>query len=344
MYFIQKSTSLENSSKVKTFFVILFILILSKSQQLYAQEKISISKQEYLMGSVFQFTVVAVDTLSAHKYIELAKNEVIRIENLISEWQPHTEVSRVNQNAGLQAVKVSKEVFDLTYRAINYSKLSDGAFDISTASMDHIWKFDGSMDALPDITSIQKSIKNVNYKNIILDSINSTIFLKNKGMKIGFGSIGKAYAADRCRSLLQELKVEGGIINASGDITTWGTQENGKPWVLGIYNPFKKNKIGKTLKINQSAITTSGSYEKYVEFNGLRYSHIIDPKTGYPSTGLTSVSIYGPSAEFANALSTAIMVLGLKKGIQITKGYPLYNYFIITDKGIVLSSTSKIKS
>jgi thiamine biosynthesis lipoprotein len=302
----------------------------------FAQSDVLIERDTILMGSKFQITVVVPDSATGNQQIDLAITEIVRIENLISEWRPHTQVSEVNRNAGLQPVKVDKELFDLTKRAIDYSKMSNGAFDISTAALDKVWFFDGTMTEKPSEESIQQSIQHVGYQSIILDSIHSTIYLSKKGMKIGFGSIGKGYAADKGRELLQSLGVKGGIVNASGDIATWGTQANGKPWRIGINNPFKRHGIAKVLKLKESALATSGSYEKYAEIDGVRYSHIINPKTGYPSTGLTSVTIYGSSAEYANALSTSIMVLGEKEGKRLVKQYPQYKFLFITDKGKIV--------
>lgn len=312
------------------------LLMLLSCFPLHAQNKITIERPVILMGSKFLITIVAEDSIQGNKLVDMAIAEVVRIENLISEWQPHTQISQVNLNAGIKPVKVDKEVFDLTKRAIAYSKMTEGAFDISTAAMDRIWQFDGSMDTLPSPLAIKKSIENVNYKDILLDSIHSTIYLKKKGMKIGFGSIGKGYAADKGRELMQKNMVQAGIIDASGDIATWGTQPNHKPWLIGIQNPFRRNKIIKILKLKEAAVATSGSYEKYAEIDGIRYSHIINPKTGYPATGLTSVTICGPSAEFANALSTSIMVLGEKEGLKLMKKYPDYRFLLITDQGKVM--------
>lgn len=182
-----------------------------------------------LMGSRFQITLVDKDSISAERNIDKAVAEITRIENLISEWRPETQISQVNQNAGIKPIKVDKEVFDLTKKGIYFSKLTDGAFDISIVAMDKIWKFDDSMDELPSEQAIKESVRNVGYRNIILDSTNSTIFLKNPGMKIGFGSIGKGYAADKTRDLMKSMGVKAGIIDASGDISTWGTQPDGKP-------------------------------------------------------------------------------------------------------------------
>ncbi len=297
------------------------------------------TKTVNLMGSVFQITLVDKDSVSAHQNIQKVVAEIERIENLISEWRPETPISQINQNAGIKPVKVDKEVFEITKKAIYFSKITKGAFDISIVAMDKIWKFDGSMEQLPARKNIRKSIEKVNYKNIILDSVNSTIFLSKKGMKIGFGSIGKGYAADKGRQLMQSLGIKGGIINAAGDIATWGTQLNGKPWKIGVNNPFE---TGETIEIlefsTNKAVTTSGNYEKYVEFKGKRYSHIINPKTGIPSTGLTSVTIIGENAEMCNGFSTSVMVLGLKKGLKLMKKHPEYNYIILTTEEKVIKN------
>ena len=294
-----------------------------------------------LMGSVFQITLVDSDSISAHQNINKAILEIERIENLISEWRPQTQISQVNQNAGIKPVKVDKEVFELTKKAIWFSEISNGAFDISIVAMDKIWKFDGTMEKLPSKKAIRNSIVNVNYKNIVLDSINSTIFLSKKGMKIGFGSIGKGYAADKARKLLQESGIIAGIINAAGDIATWGTQIGGNPWRIGVNNPLE---TGETIEIlefsGNNAVTTSGNYEKYAEINDKRYSHIINPKTGYPSTELISVTIIGPNAEMCNGFSTSIMVLGLKKGIKLINKFPDYQYIIITKKEDIIKKQS----
>ncbi|OBS11555.1 thiamine biosynthesis protein ApbE [Elizabethkingia miricola] len=291
-----------------------------------------------LMGSRFQITLVDKDSISAERNIDKAIAEITRIENLISEWRPETQISQVNQNAGIKPIKVDKEVFDLTKKGLYFSKLTDGAFDISIVAMDKIWKFDDSMNELPSEQAIKESVRNVGYQNIILDSTNSTIFLKNPGMKIGFGSIGKGYAADKTRDLMKSMGVKAGIIDASGDISTWGNQPDGKPWAIGINNPFNDHKMAAILYFKENAVTTSGSYEKYAEIHGKRYSHIMNPKTGYPSTGLTSVTITGPNATMANGFSTSVMVLGEKDGLKLLKPFPEYHYLLITDKGKIIKN------
>lgn len=313
-----------------------YLFLILSSSSMFAQ--VERSRLVTLMGSKFEITLVDKDSLSAEKNIDKSINEIRRIENLISEWKPETQISEVNRNAGIKPVKVDSEVFTLTEKGIYFSKLTDGAFDISIVAMDKIWKFDDSMNELPSEESIKNSVKNVGYQNIILDKTNSTIFLKNKGMKIGFGSIGKGYAADKTRELMKGFGIKSGLINASGDISAWGTQSDGKPWAIGINNPFKDDKIAEVLYLKENAVTTSGSYEKYAEINGKRYSHIMNPKTGYPSTGLTSVTVVGPNATMANGFSTSIMVLGKKEGLKLIKKFPEYQYLLITDSGKIVKS------
>ncbi len=291
-----------------------------------------------LMGSRFDITIEAKDSLSAEKYIDESIAEIERIENIISEWRPQTQISEVNRNAGIKPVKVDKEVIRLTQSGIYFSTLTDGAFDISIVAMDKIWKFDGSMTTMPSPEAIKKSVEKVGYQHIEIDTVASTIYLKKSGMKIGFGSIGKGYAADKARELMESKGVKAGIINASGDLTTWGKQHNGKYWSIGITNPFTDNEYTEVVKLKRFAVTTSGNYEKFVELEGRRYSHIINPKTGMPSTGICSASVFGPSAEIANGFSTSIMVLGVDEGLKLLAKFPDYSCVLITDKGKVIKS------
>ena len=291
-----------------------------------------------LMGGRFDISIVAQDSLSAEQKIDEIIVEITRIEYLISDWKPSSQVSEVNKNAGIRPVKVDREVFELTQRAIGFSEITNGSFDISFAAMDRIWKFDGSMTEMPSVEAIKKSVEKVGYKNITLDSINSTIFLKLKGMKIGFGALGEGYATDKCRNMMLTKGIQAGIINGSGDMSIWGKQPNGKPWNIGITNPFETDNLITTIPIYNGAVTTSGSYEKFVVFNGKRYSHIINPATGYPATGLCSVTVFGPNAETANGLSTSIMVLGNKKGLDLLQKFPHYSCLMISDSGKVVKS------
>ena len=249
--------------------------------------------------------------------IEEAAAEIIRIEKMISAWDEDSETTLINKNAGIKPVKVSLELFKLIERSKQISELTDGAFDISYSSMDKIWKFDGTMKKMPTEAEVKKSVSKVGYQKIILNSENQTVFLRQKGMKISFGAIGKGFAADKAKELLISKQVVGGIINAGGDLSTWGTDVSGKKWIIGIVNPLSKDKIVSWLPVVESSVATSGNYEKYVTFKGKRYSHIIDPRTGYPSSGIKQVSIFAKNAELCDALATAVFIMGKDAGLSL---------------------------
>ncbi len=290
------------------------------------------------MGSRFDITVVANSEQKGNGYIDLAVAEIQRIEKLISSWDANSETSAINKNAGIKAVKVSPELFALIERAIRISELTDGAFDISYASMDRIWHFDGRMTEMPSEETIAASVEKVGYKNIVLNKAASSVFLKKAGMKIGFGAIGKGYAADKAKALLMSKGVSAGIINASGDMNTWGKQPDGSYWKVAITNPMNKDKAFALLPIKNGAVVTSGDYEKYVKFNGIRYAHIIDPRTGYPAHGIISATVFAPKAELADALATSVFVMGIDVGLDRINQLPQIECIIVDDEGNIHQS------
>ncbi len=291
-----------------------------------------------LMGCRFEITVVADNKESGDEYIQLAIDEISRIEKMISSWDENSQTSQINQNAGIQPVKVSFELISLIERALKISNLTDGAFDITYASMDKIWKFDGSMTVMPAPELIKNSVRNVDYRNIIIDKENQTVFLKNKEMRIGFGAIGKGYAADRAKALLKQKGVVAGIINASGDLNAWGSQPEGKDWMVAIVNPLNKEKVFSWMPVKNCAVVTSGNYENYVKFNGETYSHIINPKTGYPSKGILSVTIFTQNAEIADALATSVFVMGVDAGLNMVNQLKGVECIIVDDKSKIITS------
>lgn len=296
------------------------------------------------MGSRFEITVLAPNETEANRAIDLAIGEISRIEKLISSWDPASQTSQINDQAGIHPVVVDAALFALIERALGISRLTDGAFDISYASMDRIWKFDGSMTSMPDSETVKASVSKVGYQKILLDKSNHSVFLKDPGMKIGFGAIGKGYAADQAKALLMEKGIQAGIINASGDMATWGRQANGEEWKVAITNPLDKNKAFALLPITDGAVVTSGNYEKFVRFNGKRYAHIIDPRTGYPASGLLSVTVFAPKAELADALATSVFVMGKAVGLNRIDQLPKIECIIIDEHGeIATSKNIKIK-
>ncbi|EDM37777.1 Membrane-associated lipoprotein involved in thiamine biosynthesis [Pedobacter sp. BAL39] len=270
------------------------------------------------MGNRFEFSAVGDDKSLAKRSIVEAINEVNRIEALLTTFRETSQVNEVNRFAGIRPVKVDGEVIDLVLRSLKISLITQGAFDITYGSIDkRLWNFDVNMTRLPDSKTALKAVKLINYENVIVNVEESTIMLKHKGMRIGFGGIGKGYAADRARSIMIAMGIQSGIVNAAGDLVTWGTQPGGQPWTIGIADPNQQQHAFSTLSISNMAIATSGNYEKYATIDGKRYSHTIDPKTGLPVSGIKSVSVLCPSAELADALATPILVMGVKVGLDL---------------------------
>jgi FAD:protein FMN transferase len=270
-----------------------------------------------LMGSRFEITPYSPSDSLNDAAIAAAIAEVKRIESLISEWIPGSEISEVNRNSGIRPVKVDRELLSLVKRCIKVSELTEGAFDITWASARGIWRFDGSMTTLPDSVVIDSVLPLINYRNILLNDSAGTIFLKKKGMAIGLGAIGKGYAANCARNVMKKLGIASGIVIAGGDLITWGSPDEGKLWPIGIANPDDPLHAVAWLEVGETAVVTSGDYEKFVVINGKRYCHIINPTTGYPVSGLRSVTIICPDAELADALSTSVFVMGKEKGLAL---------------------------
>lgn len=275
-------------------------------------------RQMRLMGNQFEITVNSTNAALAEHYIDVAVEEISRIERLLTTFNENSQTNLINTNAGIAPVKVDREVFDLIARSLRISELTQGAFDITYGSVDkRFWNFDTSITSLPDKELAKSSVRLINYRNVILDPVDSTVLLKEKGMRIGFGGIGKGYAAEKAKLALQKLGVKSGIVNASGDLTTWGTQPDGKPWTVGIADPNCKNKPFSYMNISGLAIATSGSYEKFAVVEGRKYSHTIDPKTGFPVSGIKSVTVICPNAEIADAMATPVTIMGVKPALNL---------------------------
>jgi FAD:protein FMN transferase len=294
---------------------------------------------ERLMGNSFEITVVAEDESWAQEKIDVAVAEIKRIEKLLTTFDENSQTNQINKLAGISAVKVDKEVFDLILRSLRISSITDGAFDITYGSIDkRLWNFDKTMNALPDETTAKAMVKLINYRNVILNEEDSSVMLKEKGMRIGFGGIGKGYAAEMAKALLKKEGVKSGIVNASGDLTTWGLQSDNKPWTIGIANPDNAHLPFSYMNITDMAVATSGNYEKYVKINGKKYSHTINPKTGLPVTGIKSVTIISPNAEIADAMATPVTIMGIKEGINLINQIQHLECIIIDDRNKIHSS------
>jgi thiamine biosynthesis lipoprotein len=271
-----------------------------------------------LMGNRFELSVVAENEQWANERIDAGIEEIKRIERLLTTFSDDSETNQVNNNAGIKPIVVSRETFELVKRSSMISKVTQGAFDITYGSIDkRLWNFDQQMTALPDKETAKKMVRLINYRNIILDEENCTIYLRESGMRIGFGGIGKGYAAERAKLIMKQQGVISGVVNASGDLTAWGLQPDGKKWTIGIANPDASHQIFSYLNISEMAVATSGNYEKFIMIDGKKYSHTINPRTGLPVTGIKSVTIVTTNAEIADAMATPVTIMGVHAGLDM---------------------------
>ena len=292
-----------------------------------------------LMGNRFEITVVDANKKWAEDRIEDAIAEIRRIEKLLTTFNEESQTSLVNRFAGIRPVKVDREVLDLIRRAKRISDVTQGAFDITYGSIDkRLWNFDTTMTSLPDPETAKQSVHLINYQNVILDEKNSTVFLKEKGMRIGFGGIGKGYAAERAKYILLQKGVKSGIVNAAGDLTAWGKQPTGEDWTIGIADPDSARNSFSYFSISEMAVATSGNYEKFVMIGGKKYSHTIDPKTGLPVGGIKSVTIICPNAEIADAMATPVMIMGMTVGLNMVNQVKGLGCIIIDDDNNIHTS------
>ncbi|WP_157578140.1 FAD:protein FMN transferase [Tenacibaculum ovolyticum] len=320
---------------IKKYCSLLFVIlsISLKGQELYKEKLL-------LMGVDFEFTVVAETKDEAAFFIKEAIKETVRVEDLISSWKSTSQTSKITKNAGLTPVKVSNELVDLIQRSKRISKLTDGCFDISFASLDKFWYFNKPMKSLPDSLLILNSVKKIDYRNIIINEEKNTVFLSKRGMRIGFGSIGKGYVAEKVKEKLKKIGVKAGLVNAGGDLTTWGNHPITKKWIIKIADPNKVlNSIG-SFKLHNNSVVTSGNYAKYIQFNGIKYSHIIHPKTGWPVRGVKSVTIFCKNTELGDALATSVYVMGKEKGLDLINKLRGVECLLITSENKILKSNN----
>jgi len=269
--------------------------------------------------------------------IGAAFKEMERIEKVFSKFNKNSEVSNINRLAGLEKVAASEEVFKLTEKSVYYSRISDGAFDITAAPLMEIWGFVRRHKSIPDKETIENALEGVGYKNIELDPKKLSVKFLNKKTKIDFGGIAKGYAVDRAKDVLVSRGIKNGLVNLGGNIFALGSAPGNKAWKIGVEDPRNKGKLLRSFELTNRAISTSGNYERFFEIGGKRYSHIINPLTGEPCQGIISVTVAADSAEQADGLSTAIFVMGEEKGLNLAKSIKGIKVLILKEDGKIIS-------
>lgn len=272
--------------------------------------------------------------------IQAAFDEIARLEAMLSEWQPDSEVTRFNHNAGGEATKLSPELFEVLRRSREVSAATDGAFDITFYAVGTLWKFDkGSTPPARD--EIEKRRPLIDWRRIELDAGTRSGRLVTKGMAVGLGAIAKGYAVDRASALLRERGFYNHVVEGGGDTYVSGTK-GGKPWMVGVQDPDKKGVIG-ALPSSDISVVTSGDYERYFDYEGKRYAHIFDPRTGWPleqAASAKSITVIAANATDADAYATAVAVMGPERGLAYVEAHPgLLDAVIVTRQDEVLMSS-----
>lgn len=280
------------------------------------------------MGSDFELIVTGHSETQMQLLLEEGIAEIRRLEILLTEFNDSSETGRINAHAGIAPVRVTPEVYALIRRCLHLSSLTQGAFDISAGGLKALYDFRNKSAALPSRELLDTALQKAGYRHIEAAQENE-VFLRRKGARIGFGAIGKGYAADCVRKLWQSKGVTSGVVNASGDLTAWGLRPDGTPWKVGIADPARPGNILLWLPVDQASVATSGNYEQYFDIGGVRYSHNIDPRTGLPARFLKSVTIISPSAELSDALATAVTIMGIDVGLNLVDQLPGVHAVII---------------
>ena len=310
----------------------------SRAQPVVPQRH-TFTRSAQLMGSHFTFIVVAENDSAGQRALRAGLGEVRRIDRLMSFWDSTSEVVRINRAAGLRPVAVSPETFDLIARTLRLSRLSDGAFDITFASADKLYKFDRQAHpALPDSATVRASVRRIGWQKIRLDAAKHTVFLPDKGMRINLAGVLQGYGVRRAQVVMRRLGIAGGLINGSGDIYCWGRQADGSLWRVAIGNPDHPNSVAAWVDVTDVAVVTAGNYEQYFTVGPQVYGHIIDPHTGYPSIGLRSVTIICPDVELADGLDEVVFVKGPTAGLAFINSLKGVDCTLITDDNRTLAS------
>ena len=297
------------------------------------------TRAAHLMGSHFTFTAVSADDSLAWRALRAGLRETQRIDHLFSYWDSTSQVVKINRSAGSRPVVVDQEVYDLIQRTLKISQLSGGAFDITFASGDKIYQFDKQAHAsLPDSATVRNSVRRIGWQKVKLDPATHSVFLPSAGMRINLAGVLQGYGVRRAQEVMKKMGIAGGLINGSGDVYCWGQQPDGSGWRIAIGDPARPQSVSSWLTVSDMAVVTAGNYEQFFTVGGTYYGHIINPHTGYPATGLRSVTIVCPDVELADALDDAVFVLGPVAGLALINRLKGISCTLIDDNGQTLVS------
>ena len=292
-------------------------------------------RTEAIMGTRCYVELWADDPVKGNEAIDAVMAELRRIDDLMSHYKPESELSAINQHANERPVQVDKELFDLIKLSTHYSQITEGAFDITYASVGYLYDYRRRIH--PSEEQIKEALPAVNWRNMLLDEQHHTVRFEHSGMRIDLGGIGKGYAVDRGIEVLKARGIDRALVTAGGDSRIIGDR-NGRPWLVAIRHPDNPNKVVTRIPLSDSAMSTSGDYERYFDEDGVRYHHIIDPRTGHSASKVRSATILAPTATQTDGMSKTAFVLGAEKALEIINKMPEYDAVFVLPDGRVLYS------
>lgn len=288
-----------------------------------------------LMGTEISVYLWSDDAEKGQQAIEAVFDEAARIDRLMSTYKDDSEVSKINRLAAKSPVQAGEELLQLIQRSLDISVLTLGAFDITYDSVGQHYDFRSRRR--PDSNTVESERENIDYRFVQLDKAAGTVAFLKQGIRINLGGIAKGYVVERGVDILRFRGVQNAIVTAGGDSRLLGDRR-GRPWMVGIRDPRKDGQVAISVPLSDEAISTSGDYERYFDEDGVRYHHIIQPRTGEPASGVRSATVFGPDAVITDALSTSVFVLGVEDGLTLIATLPDYESIVIDAEGRVYYS------
>jgi thiamine biosynthesis lipoprotein len=304
------------------------------------REKTEVKYIDRCFNALGTINYIKIYNFENEEVIDTAVKRIFEIEQVMSAFKESSDIGRINKNAGNGFAAVCKDTIILLKRALEFSQMSSGAFDITVRPLVELWGIGKKKNFVPDSREINKTIKLVNYRDILIDSTQSCAALRRPGQAVDLGGIAKGYAADEVRRILLENNVSTALINLGGNIEVIGTRPDGLPWQVGVQNPLAPTgKYIGTIGLFDKTIVTSGSNERFFVKNGIRYHHIIDPRTGEPAqSSLLSVTVICDCSVDADALTTALFVLGIESGMDLVAKLQVQAIFVTEGLDVIVTT------
>jgi thiamine biosynthesis lipoprotein len=315
-------------------FLILGFIVLNSSCWLSRGNEIV---QKEAFGIMDTDVIIKAYGRGAAKAIDKAIEEMKRLAHLFDAYSPESDVSKVNESAGRAPVKVSPEVFSVVQRALYFSALTDGAFDPTVFPLTRLWGFGTNEKRVPEPEEIESVIELVDYRKVVLNETESTVFLQEKGMAIDLGAIAKGYAVGKMVDVMRKEGVVNFLINAGGNVYAAGKRPDGMPWRVAVTDPIDPTHYLGVAEASDLSLVSSGDYERYFEVDGQRYHHILDPKTGYPAKKNHGTTVFLSSSQDADALSTSLFILGHDSSEELLSHFPGIGVIFVEIDGNLVS-------